>query len=209
MVGPHDPATTMVYETDSGRDHNRGYTSGPGLHRIWLPRPAASISTVEDRYLFDSGWTVRDASEYYLSDGGRSVSLNQHGAREWFRELVRVTFTPVAENAERIQALIDLVRLETQDTGLASERGRHVQLQGEGQAKGAAGDHHAAEARLSDAGVMSFLLRMRHNLTNGHEWYRDVPKGQRVEFGPFVCECGHVAAISRRVRTPLKGRPRV
>ena len=121
MVGPHDPTTTMVYETDGGGGHYRDYTSGPGQDRIWLPRPAASIATVEDRYLFDSGWTVRDASEYYLSDGGRSVSLNQH-FREWFRELVRVTFTPFPENAERVQALIDLVRLETQDTGLAMER---------------------------------------------------------------------------------------
>ena len=34
---------------------------------------------------------------------------------------MRVTFTPFPENAERIQALINLVRLETQDTGLASE----------------------------------------------------------------------------------------
>ena len=65
---------------------------------------------------------MRDESEYYLSDGGRSVSLNQNSI-EWFRDpVVRVTFTPVSENAERAQALIDLVRLETQDTGLESER---------------------------------------------------------------------------------------
>ena len=122
MVGPHDPATTMVYETDSGGGHDRGYASGQGLQRTWLPRPASSISTVEDRYLYDSEFTVRDVSEYYLSDGGRSVSLNHQFFREWFRALVRVTFTPVSENAERAQALIDLVRLETQDTGLESEK---------------------------------------------------------------------------------------
>ena len=121
MVGPHDPATTMVYETDDGRDNARGWRDGQGLGRVWLPRPAVSISKVEDRYLFDSVWTVRDEKDYYLSHGGRSVSLNQN-IREWFRSVVRVTFTPVSENAERSQALIDLVRLETQDTGLESER---------------------------------------------------------------------------------------
>ena len=53
MVGPHDPATTMVYETDRNLDE---VTIGAirerataTLQRIWLPRPAASISTVEDR----------------------------------------------------------------------------------------------------------------------------------------------------------------
>ena len=85
MVGQHDPATTMVYETDSGRDNARGYRGGPGLQRVWLPRPAASISKVEDRYLFDSVWTVRDGEDYYLSDGGRSVSLNQN-ISEWFQD---------------------------------------------------------------------------------------------------------------------------
>ena len=114
MVGPHDPATTMEHETDNSR-------SGPVRERVWLPRPASSISKVEDRYLFDSAWTVRDDTEYYLSDGGRSVRV-KHDFGEWFRTEVRVTFTPVAENAERSQALIDLVRLELQDTGLESER---------------------------------------------------------------------------------------
>ena len=59
---------------------------------------------------------------YYLSDGGRSVSLNYWGWSIPFRDVVRVSFTPVSSNAERTQALIDLVRLETQDTGLESER---------------------------------------------------------------------------------------
>ena len=113
MVGQHDPATTMVYETETFVSPDQ---------RIWLPRPAVSISTVEDRYLFDSAWTVRDASEYFLSDGGRSVSMDRRVWRQRFRDRARVTFTPVSENAERAQALIDLVRLETQDTGLESER---------------------------------------------------------------------------------------
>ena len=109
MVGEHDPATTMVYEDDIDFSYS---------WHVWLPRPASAIVTVEDRYRYYSEWVVRDESEYYLSDGGRSVRIS----RDPFRQRVRVTFTPVPENIERAQALIDLVRLETQDTGLNSER---------------------------------------------------------------------------------------
>ena len=116
MLGQHDPATTMVYETD--RD--------PGYERIWLPRPAVSIATLEYRHPLDSAWTVQDASRYYLSDEGRSVQMLTSGwSWGWYgrsRTQDRVTFTPVSENAERTLALIKLVRLETQDTGLESER---------------------------------------------------------------------------------------
>ena len=121
MLGEHDPATTMFYETDRGGDGFRGWSSDRDLtrQRIWLPRPASSISTVEDRYLFDSVWRVLEEETYYLSNGGRAVNS---GYYKPFRTLVRVAFTPVSENAQRTQALIDLVRLETQDTGLESER---------------------------------------------------------------------------------------
>ena len=116
-VGQHDPVSTMVFEDELDR----------GLHRIWLPRPAVSIATLEDRRWLDSTWTVLDASTYYLSDEGRVVQVTRSG-RVWGwgwqdrgQRRVRVTFAPVAENAERTLALIDLVRLETQETGLASE----------------------------------------------------------------------------------------
>ena len=116
MLGQHDPATTMVYEMDLD----------PGYQSIWLPRPAVSIATLEKRRRLDSAWTVQDAETYYLSDEGRSVqttrSLWTWGWGNRFEMRVRVTYTPVPENAERTQALIDLVRLETQDTGLEMER---------------------------------------------------------------------------------------
>ena len=116
VVGQHDPASTMVYEDDIEK----------GSRSIWLPRPAVSIDTLEYRRLLDSVWTLRDDSTYYLSDEGRSVSVIRRGW-DWgrydqFQARVRVTYTPVSENAERALALIDLVRLETQDTGLKSER---------------------------------------------------------------------------------------
>ena len=78
--------------------------------------------------MLDSAWTVRDASAYYLSDEGRAVRLVRSdwgwdwGWQSRDRMRVRITYRPVSENAERAQALIDLVRLETQDTGLESER---------------------------------------------------------------------------------------
>ena len=118
MVGQHDPATTMVYEDDVDSNYQH----------IRLPRPAVSIAKVEDRRLWDSAWTVRDASTYYLSDEGRFVQVVRsvwgwgRGWSQHDRMRVRVTYTPVSENAGRAQALIDLVRLETQDTGLESER---------------------------------------------------------------------------------------
>ena len=116
MVGQHDPASTMVYEDELDR----------GIHRIWLPRPAFSIATVEDRRRLDSTWTVLEAATYYLSDEGRAVLVTRSdwgwGWGDRGQRRVRVTYTPVSENAERALALIDLVRLETQDTGLESER---------------------------------------------------------------------------------------
>ena len=114
MVGQHDPANMMVYEED--RELH--------LQRIWLPRPAVSIATVEGRRLRDTVWTEWDASTYYMSDQGRTVRVLSGFGWDWsygLQRRVRVTYTPVSENAGRIQALIDLVRLETQDTGLASE----------------------------------------------------------------------------------------
>ena len=118
IVGQHDPATTMVYEMDLD----------PGYQSIWLPRPAVSIATLEKRRRLDSAWTVQDAETYYLSDEGRSIQTTRNvwtwgwGWGHRFEMRVRVTYTPVPENAERTQALIDLVRLEMQDTGLEMER---------------------------------------------------------------------------------------
>ena len=107
IVGQHDPATTMQHTTE---DHDDKH--------LWLPRPASAITSVEERYsdLF-SGWETRAVSYYQLTNQGRSLEAIGRSFR-WF---IRVTFTPVPENAERTEALIDLVRLETQDTGLASE----------------------------------------------------------------------------------------
>ena len=108
MVGEHDPETTMVYEDDH-----------QALQSIWLPRPATAITSVEERRADQiSEWEVRASSSYRLTNQGRAIE----SIFRRFYEFVRVTFTPVPQNAERTQALIDLVRLETQDTGLQSER---------------------------------------------------------------------------------------
>ena len=108
LAGQHDPATTMVYSSEP-----RSLTS------VWLPRPASSIASIEERFRIDGTWVVLDASLYLLTDGGRSIVLDDTRRAPLF---IRITFTPIPENAERTQALINLVRLETQDTGLESER---------------------------------------------------------------------------------------
>ena len=107
----------MVYEDDIEK----------GSRSIWLPRPAVSIDTLEYRRLLDSVWTLRDDFDVLSVRRGQvgvsdKKGLGLGGGMISFRRGWRVTFTPVSENAERALALIDLVRLETQDTGLKSER---------------------------------------------------------------------------------------
>ena len=104
FVGEHDG--TITWEGESRN-----------LSIVWLPRPAESITSVEERYYFESTWAAVAATEYYLSNGGRSVRRYAFG----FQSYVRVIYEPVPENAQRTQALIDLVRLRTLDNGLAAE----------------------------------------------------------------------------------------
>ena len=104
MVGPHDGTLTVDnYRTD-------------GLHRIWLPRPAETVTSVEERYETDATWTTVDSGNYYLSDEGNTI--NRTDTR--FLPLAKIVYEPVAENDLRMQALIDLVRLRVADDAMAS-----------------------------------------------------------------------------------------
>ena len=106
-VGEHDPATTMTVELDSS-----GY-------RVYLPRPAESVAVVETRYYPTSGWLTREIDSYELINGGRVLQSLSYVS---FYDRVRVEYTPVATNPQRMFALIQLVRLATHAfTGLASE----------------------------------------------------------------------------------------
>ena len=104
--GPHDGELSVLVA-------GRGY-------RIWLPRPAESITEIVEW----GGWeTLADADtvsadKYSLEHGGRTIFRTDAP----FMTNVQITYTPIADNSRRIVVLIDLVKLEVQFSGLASER---------------------------------------------------------------------------------------
>ena len=104
--GPHDGEQSALVA-------GRGY-------RIWLPRPADSISEIVEW----GGWeTPGDADpvfadKYSLEHGGRTIFRTDAP----FMTNVQITYTPIADNPRRTQALIDLVKLEIQYRGLNTER---------------------------------------------------------------------------------------
>ena len=115
MVGQHDPAspaTTMSYTADQ-----------PG-HRIPLPRKATSITSVTVIPYYGTERVV-EAKYYSLESEGLAVQLYDYGGLYLYRpelDRIKVVFTPAPENDQRTNALIELVRLAVQDTGLDSER---------------------------------------------------------------------------------------
>ena len=117
MVGQHDPAspdTTMSYTADQ-----------PG-HHIPLPRKATSIASVTVIPLYNAAERVVEAKYYSLASEGLAVQLYDYGGFYGLHypeiNRIKVVFTPAPENDQRTNALIELVRLAVQDTGLDSER---------------------------------------------------------------------------------------
>ncbi len=104
--GPHDGEQSALVA-------GRGY-------RIWLPRPADSISEIVEW----GGWETPgdadtvSADKYALEHGGRTIFRTDAP----FMTNVQITYTPIADNPRRTQALIDLVKLEIQYRGLNTER---------------------------------------------------------------------------------------
>ena len=70
------------------------------------------------RYYPTSGWETRESDSYELINGGRVLQSLSYVS---FYDRVRVEYTPVATNPQRMFALIQLVRLANQHSGLASE----------------------------------------------------------------------------------------
>ena len=104
--GPHDGEQSVLVA-------GRGY-------RIWLPRPADSISEIVE---WAGGETLADADtvsadKYALEHGGRTIFRTDAP----FMTNVQITYTPIADNPRRTMALIDLVKLEIQYRGLNTER---------------------------------------------------------------------------------------
>ncbi len=104
--GPHDGEQSALVA-------GRGY-------RIWLPRPAESITEIVEW----AGWETPgdadtvSAATYHLEHGGRTIWRTD----AQFMTNVQVTYTPVADNPRRTAVLIDLVKLEIQYRGLNTER---------------------------------------------------------------------------------------
>ena len=104
--GPHDGELSVLVA-------GRGY-------RIWLPRPAKSITEIGEW----AGWETPgdadpvSADKYSLEHGGRTIFRTDAP----FMTNVQITYTPIADNPRRTQALIDLVKLELEYRGLNTER---------------------------------------------------------------------------------------
>ena len=112
MVGEHDPASTMSYVEDRPD------------YRMSLPRAASAVTSVTINYWRQSD-RVMDEDDYWMEDGGLAVRIAPTFLWDLnfeYGDRVTIEYTPVSENDERIKALIELVRLATQDTGLDSER---------------------------------------------------------------------------------------
>ena len=111
QVGEHDPSGALTHEEEE-----------PGEY-VNLPRPAASVSSVSIEYFLGGAYTV-PTSYYRLTNGGRTVRLIYPYIFDLGSQYSRavITYDPEPENAERRAALIELVRLAVQDTGLAEER---------------------------------------------------------------------------------------
>ena len=104
--GPHDGEQSALVA-------GRGY-------RIWLPRPADSISEIVEW----GGWETPgdadpvSADKYHLEHGGRTIWRTDAP----FMTNVQITYTPIADNPRRIMALIDLVKVELEYSSLESEQ---------------------------------------------------------------------------------------
>ena len=107
-IGPHDGEITALIDSTFGRRDS--ISSGRRPHRAWLPRPAATIASVEQYYYAqdpDDADTV-EASEYSLIHDGWCIQ--RHDSYWW--DHVMVTYTPISTNAQRKLAILQLVELD-------------------------------------------------------------------------------------------------
>ena len=120
LAGPHDGSRKVILRADISRT-------------ITLPSPAESISEVKewsDGILEANGAVITD---YQAVGGGRS--LRKSGGN--WRRNVAVTYTPQADNARRVQVLIDLVIWELARSGHTRERvGQYETYQGKESERG-------------------------------------------------------------------------
>ena len=114
-VGPHD-GVLVQYETFTGQGY---FESGISLpyslygnsqnENIYFHRPAESVSEVKVWHYgnTEANGTVLEAAQYRTENSGRVlVRVNA-----WWEKHVKITYAPVAENPQRKQALVQLVKL--------------------------------------------------------------------------------------------------
>ena len=129
LLGPHTGTTTTTLSV----------SPGSRTRRLILHQRADSIEAVSEYWPDDDPSEAVDvpASEFLLD---RGFQLVRHGGNCW-RDRVIVTMTPDRNLARRRAALVDLVRLRLQFTGLASEdEGSH--------SYSAIADHEAERQRI-------------------------------------------------------------
>jgi len=99
VLGPHTREGSPAVQTLRGR------VSG-----LLLEQPAGSVVQVRER-ASDASWTVLAADDYLLLDGGNTLArltTGTNSASRW-SPLVEVTYLPLANLAERIVALLEMV----------------------------------------------------------------------------------------------------
>lgn len=94
---------------------------------IFPARPVSSISSIVEKWVdgFIGGTsaTTLDATDYEIVPGGKEIrrlSSGTHPLSSWGQRVV-VTYTPVAETAKRVLALVNLCKLAISFNGLDSE----------------------------------------------------------------------------------------
>lgn len=119
-------------EARFGTDAALTYDSYPTGPTVVLPRKATSITSVE---LIASDGTVQETlsvSDYRLRNSrilerlsGGSLSydwVKEYDAPGWNSTMVRVVFVPVPEESLRDRVALDLIRLQVQYEGVATQK---------------------------------------------------------------------------------------
>ena len=105
LYGPHDGSRTIQLKPPYP------------LADIYLSSPAETVAAITHQNPGETATAV-DADDYRLEHGGRTISR----VKGYWKRLVNITYTPIADNARRAQVLVDLVKLEAQYSGLGTQR---------------------------------------------------------------------------------------
>jgi len=105
-AGPHDGERKVVLRLD------------PYSRFLYLPRPASEIETITEWGDHAREANGAEVTNFEATHGGRSV---RRITGYWMRN-VAVTYSPEADNARRVQVLVDLVKWELARRGYTRER---------------------------------------------------------------------------------------